>query len=735
MHRKYVYLFELDSVRKTDEDIIEGQKAIYNEIVQQGNIVVMTYNQLVDSRGFFSLLSNASYYEQLMKLFELGCIRISQFGDVRTITQYLLDAMDEDKQFIYSALPIKYTQKRLTALLRRSLTFSDLSEISEYFEGGRRSEAELRDLFLEVACDDSGRTLFVKPAGEGRPVSELRGILHNLYYFLSIVLQLSALPQIYIPPRKTDEYKEYRMHQILSYALELSFSDIPYWMEAVNIIRGLPCFQAQVDGRSVYYRQILADFKKKENLEGLQKRAFYLAEAVVDLCYNYACEISICNTSKHYNISELSKDCHQRPTFEADFRRRLLKHWKQGRDAEKRFLTEETDTFMPFTRVQDIPDFKLAVRAAGYTNYDISYENEDIPRYEYQEVEQRGEQRREIRKGIGHKTMFTVLCFLVACVVELLMQGAQNMLDDYVDINDTVYSVVETLLFLVLTEAFSAFLSFCWPGFLSLSQALGGIRTLAMDAIHTHRSNPEEDSRALQTDYREKKNGEAHIDFVRTKEIKSYMAYRSLYRDSGLFTDSSVCPLADMSASEALRAVIRDDEIYHHKYGLIYQSRFNTFLVDPVAGTEGHLFPYERVIPTAGNGVVMAARYRGKFLLLKQFRHALRADQYSFPRGYAEPGDSPLENVKRELKEELNAVVSRPPISLGYIEPDSGLTSRKIEIFLVDVDEYSYKKGYEEILDVKEMMPKELEKAVREGKITDGYTLGAVLLMKEKFEI
>lgn len=253
MHRKYVYLFELDSVRKTDEDIIEGQKAIYNEIVQQGNIVVMTYNQLVDSRGFFSLLSNASYYEQLMKLFELGCIRISQFGDVRTITQYLLDAMDEDKQFIYSALPIKYTQKRLTALLRRSLTFSDLSEISEYFEGGRRSEAELRDLFLEVACDDSGRTLFVKPAGEGRPVSELRGILHNLYYFLSIVLQLSALPQIYIPPRKTDEYKEYRMHQILSYALELSFSDIPYWMEAVNIIRGLPCFQAQVDGRSVYY--------------------------------------------------------------------------------------------------------------------------------------------------------------------------------------------------------------------------------------------------------------------------------------------------------------------------------------------------------------------------------------------------------------------------------------------------------------------------------------------------
>lgn len=735
MHRKYVYLFELDSVRKTDEEIIEGQNAIYNEIVHQGNIVVMTYNQLVDSRGFFSLLSDASYYEQLMKLFELGCIRISQFGDVRTITQYLLDAMDEDKQFIYSALPVKYTQKRLTALLRRSLTFSDLSEISEYFEGGRRSEAELKDLFLEVKCDDSGHAMSVIPAGEIRPVSELRGIIHNLYYFLSIVLRLSALPRIYIPPRKTDEYKEYHMHRILSYALELPFSDIPYWTEAVSIIRRLPCFQNQNDGRSVYYRQILADFKGEEVSGKPPKQAFCLAEAVVDLCYNYACEISICNTSKHYNISELSEHCHQRPTFEADFRRRLLEYWKQGREAGKRFLAEETDAFMPFKRLQDIPDFQRAVRAASYTDYNISYENEDIPRYEYREIEQRGEQRRGIRRGIRHKLMFTVLCFLVACVVELLMQEAQNVLDDYVDISDTVYSVVETLLFLFLTEAVSAFLSLRWPGFLSLSQALGGIRTLAMDAIRTRYSKPIGNGQALLTEYQEKRNGEAPIDFVRTKEIKSYMSYRSQYGNSGLFADSSACPLADMSTSAVLRAVIRDNEIYHHKYGLIYESRFNTLLVDPVTGAEGKLFPYERVIPTAGNGVVMAARYRGKFLLLKQFRHALRAEQYSFPRGYAEPGNSPLENVKRELKEELNAVVSRSPLSLGYIEPDSGLTSRKIEIFLVDVDGYSYRKGYEEILDVKEMAPEELEKAVKEGKITDGYTLGAVILMKEKLEI
>ena len=59
--RKNVYLFELDSVRKTDEEIEVAQNALLDEIVLNGNVVVMTYNQLVDSRGFFSLLCNEKY--------------------------------------------------------------------------------------------------------------------------------------------------------------------------------------------------------------------------------------------------------------------------------------------------------------------------------------------------------------------------------------------------------------------------------------------------------------------------------------------------------------------------------------------------------------------------------------------------------------------------------------------------------------------------------------------------
>ena len=59
--KKQVFLFELDSVRKTDDEIIVGQKTLYDEIVRNGNIVVLTYNQLIDSRAFFSLLNNKNY--------------------------------------------------------------------------------------------------------------------------------------------------------------------------------------------------------------------------------------------------------------------------------------------------------------------------------------------------------------------------------------------------------------------------------------------------------------------------------------------------------------------------------------------------------------------------------------------------------------------------------------------------------------------------------------------------
>lgn len=199
--REYVYLFELDSVRKTDEEIIAGQKALYNEIVNNGNIVVLTYNQLVDSRGFFSLLKDSEYQKYFIRLFENGAIRISQYGDIRSLSQYLINSVESEKQFIYSALPVKSSQRRLLSLIKRSLLYSDLSEIFEYSTGTNRSEHELVKLFEELvdvettSSENSEETqkkkkilkqssLFDEEAvnhSKESVVQEMRNILQKLY--------------------------------------------------------------------------------------------------------------------------------------------------------------------------------------------------------------------------------------------------------------------------------------------------------------------------------------------------------------------------------------------------------------------------------------------------------------------------------------------------------------------------------------------------------------------------
>lgn len=46
--RKYVYLFELDCVRKTDADIIAGQKALYAETFKMmQNLLMNVWQDMV----------------------------------------------------------------------------------------------------------------------------------------------------------------------------------------------------------------------------------------------------------------------------------------------------------------------------------------------------------------------------------------------------------------------------------------------------------------------------------------------------------------------------------------------------------------------------------------------------------------------------------------------------------------------------------------------------------------
>lgn len=164
------------------------------------------------------------------------------------------------------------------------------------------------------------------------------------------------------------------------------------------------------------------------------------------------------------------------------------------------------------------------------------------------------------------------------------------------------------------------------------------------------------------------------------------------------------------------------------KVGVLYRSAYHCLIVDLVQNADGMLHTYERLIPTVRSGAVVAVTIQdGRFVLLKQYRHAIRESQYCFPRGFGEEGLSPEENVKKELQEELKATVTES-IFLGEVVADSGVLGNRVSAFACQVKDVQERYGYEGIEKVVFLSPKQLRKWISEGKITDGFTLSAYSL-------
>lgn len=183
--------------------------------------------------------------------------------------------------------------------------------------------------------------------------------------------------------------------------------------------------------------------------------------------------------------------------------------------------------------------------------------------------------------------------------------------------------------------------------------------------------------------------------------------------------------------------IVLDEEIvesYEQKtgktIGVCYESEYNILVVDLVCEKQGQYFAYERLLPTVEKGaVVCVPKYTDKYILLKQYRHALRDYQYAFPRGYGELGLSPEENAQKEMREEMNACVETVSF-LGNIVADSGLLGNKVDIYLCAISSYSQPESYEGITELIEVSEDELEQMIKENKISDGFTLSAYAYLR-----
>lgn len=652
---KYVYLFELDSVRKTDKEILEGQKALYKELVGNGNTVVMTYNQLVDSRAFFSLLEDSNYYDNFIKLFENGSIKLSQYGDTRSISQYLINALSNNRDFIFSGWPLKSTQKRLLALIKRSLIYSDLSEIKDILQGNI-TDSELLDLFTEVTenqdkDDVTGKNKIQTTVDKTKlKVEECKEILQNLYYLLKTVLRLSFIDSIYITPKKeANSKKKMKLNDFLSIIIDLQvptgLKEKELWEEAIKILKEIP----ESNVRSDYHHELKKQFDNSENKD-VKLSYFQFAEAIVDLSYNYQLEYSIRNTSKHYDVKELlSKDPKKMNSFSKDVFRRLLNSWTIGNNEDK-YLLEENCNFVKYKIPElkfsylfkkesrkdffeylkkRIPDFSKAVRLSNYylkAKQKKAKRKKDIEipvnihRYEYDNKKQKKEYKKRINIAIIKKTFCIVLpCITIICGLELGIQKLQETTEDKIPLvvpelftqNETLTFILKTLLFLFLTELITSLLSKIFNYitkklgngnvFLSLSEAVATLKELITDRIELSRIRETKHKNVINKESTEFFNEGNRIEYIIPLSLKEYIKLPPKFEYPNKKMKIKKIN-KNTSHNKVIKDILRLEELYGFHFGVIYQSQCSTLIVDPLINkgeysdkTEPY-YPTERII-------------------------------------------------------------------------------------------------------------------------------------------
>ena len=282
---KLVYLFELDSVIKYDNPhksgvlYTPGIRALFYEIIELGNSVAMTMNQLTDSQFISEALDDAFAYDCLLRLFKSGSLKLSLFGSYRTVSQYIQKSLDKCKEnaFIFSNLPVKSQEKELISILKDALMFSDLSVLKEKIKDAQNEE---------------------------------KARLTKILRFINMILQLSIDETSNIPPKQEDKRGLNDLLMLATNILRNHYKDQGLVAEALDI---LDLKRAELE------KNITNNTQANMNLRSVwlsilpsTTDAGLLADKIIHLCYNFEIEDSINGVAKHYDDNDFE------PTFERD---------------------------------------------------------------------------------------------------------------------------------------------------------------------------------------------------------------------------------------------------------------------------------------------------------------------------------------------------------------------------------------------------------------------------------
>ncbi len=160
----------------------------------------------------------------------------------------------------------------------------------------------------------------------------------------------------------------------------------------------------------------------------------------------------------------------------------------------------------------------------------------------------------------------------------------------------------------------------------------------------------------------------------------------------------------------------------------IYKGKIINLRKDCVEIVSGKTSFREIVEHNGGVGLAVLTE-KGRLVLVRQFRKALERDILEIPAGKIEKGEDPIVAAIRELKEETGYTAKNME-NIGRIYPSVGYTTELIYLYLcTDLTPGETDFDESEAIDIEEYDLEELYKMALSGKIEDGKTLAAILLV------
>ena len=146
-------------------------------------------------------------------------------------------------------------------------------------------------------------------------------------------------------------------------------------------------------------------------------------------------------------------------------------------------------------------------------------------------------------------------------------------------------------------------------------------------------------------------------------------------------------------------------------------------MVDEVAHDSSGFEIHRAIVRHPGSAVMLAVDEKERLLLVKQFRLPAEKDLWEIPAGRIDPGETPLQTAKRELREETG-YQAKKWVKLVSYWASPGYVAEKMNVFLaLDLKEGAQEPMEDERIEVEWFSRKKINKWIQAGKIEDGKTL------------